>query len=823
MFPSIKARIHRASQRKASNRLLSTAIGVLADAEELIQLDDVEFRRFASDTKAKGGATLIHSLSLAVVAAQRALGLSAYPVQVAGALALSQRAVAEMQTGEGKTLTLALAAAARALQGHTVSIATVNDYLAGRDAEKLHSFYSSLGLSVGHARSGMSRDEKRVAYAADVTYATAQELGFDYLRDHLVGSLQDIVQGPLDVLLVDEADSILIDEAGTPLILTGEASDEVALPARLASLGPHLTADEHYVVDRQTMRVDITDAGYDEIEVWLRAQGVLEAHQSLHDPENLLVAHAVSMAITAHAVYRPDIEYLVKDGQIVIVDENTGRALPGRRWADGLHQAVEAKEGLPVLAEAPTLASITYQGFLKLFDHLAGVTGTADSARDELASQYGLDVAVIPTHRPVQRVDEEDLVYRTARLRDEAVVAEVIAAHNHKQPVLLGTDSVEASEALAETLRTHGLKVKVLNARHHSQEANVIAEAGRPGAITIATQMAGRGTDIILGGNLQAALAGAPHENRHEAIAQRWGDDRKLVHEAGGLYVIGLSRSPSRRVDRQLRGRSGRQGDPGRSRFFLSLEDEFVRTFAGDHLDAVMERLEVGDEGLEGRALTRIVRQAQLKREQIDQEAREALMKYDHVVATQRQHIYLLREMYMKELERVDAAHQRDAIVDQTLLTAAEDIASRHVGYDEQGLQHVDLDGLISDIGKRWNLAVTRELFAHVQDTPDEVHALLTKLARQYYAHRKTFIDERVLSRFETVSVIEGVDKAWQAQQKRLEKLREGIHLRAYANEVPQLAFQREAGRMFEHVLTEAQAYAADVLLGAHIPNKAPF
>lgn len=822
MFSSIKAWTHQSTQRKISNRLLSTALGVLADAEVLSQLNDGELRESASETKTRGGAALIHCLALAVEGAHRALGLSAYPVQVAGALALSKRAVAEMQTGEGKTLTLALAAAARALQGHSVTIATVNDYLAGRDASYLREFYAGLGLTVGHASASMGSAEKKAAYHADVTYATAQELGFDYLRDHLVGSLQDLVQGPLDVLLVDEADSVLIDEAGTPLILTGEARDEVALPTRLASLPPFLTLDEHYSIDRQTMRVDITDAGYDQMEAWLRSQGLLEEHESLHDPENLLVAHAVSMALTAHAVYRRDIEYLVKDEQIVIVDENTGRALAGRRWADGLHQAVEAKEGLAVRAEAPTLASITYQSFLKLFDHLAGVTGTAESVREELASQYGLDVNVISTHRPVQRVDEEDLVYRTARSRDEAVVVEVIGAHNRKQPVLLGTESVEASEALAETLRSHGLKVNVLNARHHAEEAQIIAEAGRPGAITIATQMAGRGTDIILGGNLEAALAGAPAENRHEAITQRWEDDRALVMEAGGLYVIGMSRASSRRIDRQLRGRTGRQGDPGRSRFFLSLEDEIVRTFAGEHLDAVMERLEVGDEGLEGRALTRIVRQAQSMREQIDQEARESLMKYDDVVANQRQHIYLLREMYLKELERDDAEHQRDAIVDQALVTAAEDLAARHIAQDDQGVHRADLAGLVSDIGKRWNLAVTEDLFSNVSDDPEEIGKLLNRMVKQYYAHRKTFIDERVQGKFETVSIVEGVDKAWQAQQKRLETLREGINLRSYANEVPQLAFQREAGQMFEHVLNEAQAYAADVLLGAHIPNKAP-
>jgi len=827
MFGTLTTTLRNVRNRRHASKLLKEAENVRSRASALEVLDNPGLLSAARSQMGQAAADANDCLALAIEAARRSLGLTAFEVQIAGALVLNCRAIAEMQTGEGKSLTAAIAAAARALAGQKVHVATVNDYLAGRDAAKLRPLFEMLGLTVGHAAAGISSIEKKTAYKCNVVYATAQELAFDYLRDNLVGSKQERVQAGLECLIVDEADSILLDEACTPLILSGEPQKDDGLYARLISLVHLLCEGEHYIVDRKNMHVDITENGYDLIEKWLLDVGLLASDRdSLHDVENLGLAHSVISSVAAHTLYRRDIEYLVEGGKVVIIDEHTGRAMKGRRWSDGIHQAIEAKEGLEVRAEAPTLASISYQGFVRLYQHLSGLTGTAVSERDELASVYQLDAEAIPTHRPIQRIDDHDRVFRTGAARDQALVKEVMDAHARRQPVLLGTDSVESSEALAESLRKHGIKPAVLNARNHAMEADIIAEAGRPGAVTIATQMAGRGTDILLGGNLQAAIDSCPGEDRLAAVRERWEDDYQEVLDAGGLYVIGTCRAPSRRVDRQLRGRAGRQGDPGRSCFFLSIEDDFVRTFAGEKLDQLMVRFEVtDDEALEGKMMDRIIKQAQSTREEIDRSMRQELIKFDDVLANQRAAVYAVRNEWLEGLEGENTAENRSGLVQRAIEAAAIDMSEKHgsaqVACSAEKLTRWRPDALISDIAARWNLQLAPAMFERFEDDPSGLPDFLLALATSYYAHRQQIIDPRVIDRFERVSLLEGLDRSWQEHQKRLSILRDGINLRSYANQNPRYAFQIEAGKLFALVFDDSLLLSAQTLLGAYIPTKA--
>jgi preprotein translocase subunit SecA len=820
MFAPLRRKIRESRSHNASKKLLQDAAQVRGVATVLSELDDEALlgkARSLTDQDADATARL----AVAVEAARRALGLSAYDVQIAGAMVLNRRAVAEMQTGEGKTLTAAIGAAAKALAGYKVHVATVNDYLAGRDADTMRPLFERIGLTVGHAGANTSPEHKRAAYQCDIVYATAQELAFDYLRDHLVGSRQECVQDGLEALIVDEADSILIDEAGTPLILSGTPETDGGLYQRLIPLVEQLTEGEHYHLDAKDKYVDVTDEGSDLIEAWLKAQGLLAQETDLHDSRGLFLVHAVNSSIAAHALYRRDIEYMVRDGEILIIDEHTGRALVGRRWADGLHQAVEAKEGLEVRAEAPTLASITYQGFMHLYHHLCGLTGTAQSEREEFREQYQLEVEVIPTHRPVQRVDDHDRVYLSDADRNAAIIAEVKEAHERGQPVLLGTSSVEASEALALALEEAGITAAILNARHHASEAAIIAEAGRPGAVTIATQMAGRGTDILLGGNLENALRRAPDPNRHEAMRERWEHDYAEVVAAGGLYVIGTTRAPSRRVDQQLRGRAGRQGDPGRSCFFLSLEDDFVKLYAGEKLAGLMERLEVqGDEALEGKMMDRIIRQAQQARELVDREARRELMKFDYVLGEQRAAVYARREQWLACLEGEAGEAERDVLVQRAIKAGVDEMVQKHVPAEPLAVRRWDSASLRADIARCWNVGLQEDFFKAFETKPEGVSDFLHGFAKAYYEHRKGVIRPEVLPMFEQISLLEGLDKAWQEQQRRLTMLRDGIHLRSFANENPRHAFQREAGELFGNLFEHGYGISANVLLGARIPAR---
>jgi preprotein translocase subunit SecA len=582
-----------------------------------------------------------------------------------------------------------------------------------------------------------------------------------------------------------------------------------------------LQEEKHFVLDRKDLFVDINEAGFDLVEKVLRERDLIGPNQTLHQSQNLALAHSVNCSLAAITLYRKNIEYMVRDSEIIIVDEHTGRALKGRRWSDGLHQAIEAKEGLEVKADPPQLASITYQSFFALYNHLCGLTGTARSERDEFARQYGLKVAVIPTHSPLIRNDEHDVVYATSHERDCAVVEEVLFARKNKQPVLIGTSSVEASESLADSLKQAGVEPEILNAKNHEREAEIIADAGRPGAVTIATQMAGRGTDILLGGNLDAALARCSDISRYQAIRDRWADDQEAVREAGGLYVIGTTRAPSRRVDRQLRGRAGRQGDPGVSRFFISFEDEFIRTFAGEKLDGIASRFDISQgEALEGKMIDRIIFHAQATRENIDRSVRQQLVKFDSVISNQRAVIYKVRDEWLEALESQEMSDSRDGLIEKSIESAVSAICSRHLPEDPLLTQYVDTAPIVDDIAKKWSLALAPDFFKKFEKEPEKLYGYMLAMAKAYYEHRKSHIRQEVIPVFERVTLLEGLDRAWQEQQRRLDALKDGINLRSFANENPTMAFQKEASTMFESIFDEANEISGRILLGANIPGK---
>lgn len=812
MFNKVKKRLKARARRQEISHLELVVEGVRASLDNL-SFDD--------------GITSIHAdkkpappskcLALACAAAMRGLGLHAYDVQLAGAVALLEGTVAEMQTGEGKTLVAAMAAAALALQGKHVHVATVNDYLAARDAQTMMPLFEALGLTVAHVASDMPPLEKQQAYRSNVVYATAQELAFDYLRDHLAGSADQQVHDRLDCLIVDEADSILIDEAGTPLILSGPPDNSSEIYEWLASLAGALVPQVHFNLDEKHRALDLTEDGFDTFDAWLRERDALPDHVSLHDGKALFLVHALTASLTAHHLYQRDVDYIVQNDSVQIVDPHTGRVLIGRRWSDGIHQAIEAKEGLKVHAESPTLASITYQAYVQHYQHLAGLTGTAASEAEELKAQYGLSVYSIPTHRPVVRVDEHDRVYLTDAARNHAIIEEVISAHASGQPVLIGTDSVESSEQFAAMLKQHSLSVEVLNARQHQEEAKIIADAGRPGAITIATQMAGRGTDILLGGNLQAALRHASCDTQKAQLKADWEASYQRVVNAGGLYVIGTTRAASRRIDRQLRGRAGRQGDPGQSCFYLSLEDDFVRRFAGEKLEGIMERMDVEEnQALEGKMMDRIIQQAQGARERMGHDARRELMMFDHVYSQQRNVVYDIRNQWLSNLDGETGEKARCDLIEKAVQSAAVDLMSEYLSDD---FLSVDDTALIAAIARQWKVALKEDFFADVSHDAKAVKTRLTTFALDYYRFRRDEISPDVRHQFELATLLEGLDKTWQEHQRQLDTLKEGIHLRRFANENPRIAFQREAVERFNTLFDNASVRSGHLVLGVRLPS----
>ncbi len=739
-------------------------------------------------------------------ASRRVLNMRHFDVQLIGGMVLHGGKIAEMKTGEGKTLVATLAAYLNALPGRGVHVVTVNDYLARRDSEWMGRIYSFLGLSVGCIVSNLSTEERRAAYAADITYGTNNEFGFDYLRDNMAFSLDQRVQRDKFFAIVDEVDSILIDEARTPLIISGPTEDRSDLYQKINVLIPKLTKQEKehgpgdYSVDEKARQVYLTEEGHEHIERLLVQNGLIQAHESLYDAVNIRLMHYIGAALRAHALFQRDVDYIVRDGQIIIVDEFTGRAMPGRRWSEGLHQAVEAKENVPVQNENQTLASITFQNYFRLYEKLSGMTGTADTEAPEFHQIYNLEVVCIPPNKPMIRKDRGDLVYLTVREKYHAIIEDIRDCARRGQPVLVGTTSIENSEVIASLLRKEKISHQVLNAKHHEQEAHIVAQAGKPGAVTIATNMAGRGTDIVLGGSLEEDTARLD-PNDHAALAQtkaEWELRHRQVVEAGGLHVIGSERHESRRIDNQLRGRSGRQGDPGSSRFYLSLEDPLMRIFASERVAVLMQKLGMQEgEAIEHPWVTRAIENAQRKVEARNFDIRKQLLEYDNVANDQRKVIYHMRDQLMKTED-----------ISETITAARADVI------DQLFAQYIPLHTL----EEQWNVkgleeALERDLGARLpvqqwldEDTRlDETHLRL-KIADRLetaYQEKVTAIGAKVMRHFEKTVMLQVLDNAWKEHLAAMDHLRQGIHLRGYAQKDPKQEYKREAFEMFTNMLDE--------------------
>jgi preprotein translocase subunit SecA len=739
-------------------------------------------------------------------ASQRTLGLRHYDVQLVGGMVLHEGRVAEMKTGEGKTLMATLAVYLNALAGEGVHVVTVNDYLARRDAEWMRPLYSFLGMKVGAVVPAQSPEEKREAYSADITYATNNELGFDYLRDNMAFAAGERYQRKPFYAIVDEVDSILIDEARTPLIISGPTEDNPALYHKIDRIAPGLKRQEEedgegdFHVDEKAKQVHLSEAGMAHIEEIMVREGLLKEDESLYDSHNLGLLHHINAALRAHHLFQREVDYIVRDNQVVIVDEFTGRTLAGRRWSDGLHQAVEAKEGVPIQKESQTLASITFQNYFRLYDKLAGMTGTADTEAYELQTIYGLEVVVIPTHRPLLRKDMGDLVYLTAQEKYDAIIEDIKDCHERGQPTLVGTTSIEVSELLSKQLKQHKIPHEVLNAKQHEREATIVAKAGMPGAATIATNMAGRGTDIVLGGNLEADLEALGENASEMEIAQakkEWQKRHDEVLEAGGLHIIGTERHESRRIDNQLRGRSGRQGDPGSSRFYLSLQDSLMRIFASDRMQGLMHKLGMKEgEAIEHPWVSRAIENAQRKVESHNFDIRKNLLEYDDVANEQRKVIYVQRNDLMEASEIEEAvAGIREDVLDRFI--------SRYVppqSIDDQW----DVSGLEHALQDEFGLHQPVAEWLKSDDVDEEVlRTRIHEALDQFMREREVLMGHEQMRELEKRIMLYVMDTRWKEHLGRMDYLRKGIQLRAYGNKQPKQEFKKESFAMFEQLLED--------------------
>ncbi|WP_225770147.1 preprotein translocase subunit SecA [Inquilinus sp. Marseille-Q2685] len=746
-------------------------------------------------------------------AAKRVLGQRHYDVQLVGGLVLHQGKIAEMKTGEGKTLVATLAVYLNALTGKGVHVVTVNDYLAQRDSGWMGRIYNFLGLSVGCIVHGLDDSERRAAYAADITYGTNNEFGFDYLRDNMKFRLEDMVQRPFNFAIVDEVDSILIDEARTPLIISGPAQDSSEMYMRVDRLIPSLVAVEDYEHDEKQKTVALTEAGQEKIERLLIENGLLQG-DNLYDIHNVNVVHHVNQALRAHVMFQLDRDYIVKDGKVVIIDEFTGRMMEGRRYSEGLHQAIEAKERVEIQRENQTLASITFQNYFRLYPKLAGMTGTAQTEAAEFGEIYNLEVVEIPTNVPVKRKDEDDEVYRTVREKYDAIVTLIRECNARQQPVLVGTVSIEKSETLSALLQREKIPHNVLNARFHEQEAYIVAQAGRPGAVTIATNMAGRGTDIQLGGNVEMRvaleLAGiddpAERERREAEIRAEVARNKEIVLQAGGLYVVGTERHESRRIDNQLRGRSGRQGDPGGSKFFLSLEDDLMRIFASERLDGILRRFGLKEgEAIIHPWINRALEKAQEKVEARNFDIRKNLLRFDNVMNDQRKVIYEQRREIM-QAEEVGAmvADMRQEVVAAMVARAIPENSYAEKwnidGLHEEVLRIFGLDLPIKEWGKEEGIA-DREIEERIQQAVD------AKMAAKVEAY-----GPEIMQMAEKSLLLQILDQSWKDHLLTLDHLRQGINLRAYAQRDPLREYQAEAFNLFEEMLAGLRENVTQVL-----------
>jgi len=801
---------------------LEPALQALSDAE----LSD-KTRQFREQIAA--GKTIDDLLpeAFAVVreASRRTLGLRHFDVQLIGGMVLNDGKISEMRTGEGKTLVATLAVYLNALPGEGVHVVTVNEYLASRDAEWMAPIYRFLGMTVGVVRAGQSAEEKRAAYAADITYSTNNELGFDYLRDNLAFRLEDRMQRTLAYAIVDEVDSILIDEARTPLIISGPAEESTELYLKINELVPKLEAqageeaDGDYWADEKGKQVHLSDRGHERVEEMFTKAGLLLEGQSLYDPSNIRLMHHLNAALRAHALYRRDVEYIVRNGEVIIVDEFTGRTMPGRRWSDGLHQAIEAKEGVRVREENQTVASITFQNYFRMYGKLAGMTGTADTEAYEFQQIYGLEVVVVPTHRPMVRKDAPDFVYLTQKDKFEAIIEDIQDCVKRRQPVLVGTTSVETSEFLSDLLRKRQIAHEVLNAKQHEREAQVVAQAGQPGAVTIATNMAGRGTDIVLGGNLKSELAalGEVDAATIEAAKAEWQRRHEEVLAAGGLHIIGTERHESRRIDNQLRGRSGRQGDPGSSRFYLSLEDNLMRIF-GDPEKTKRWLTAAGmkaGEVIESPMLSRQIERAQRKVEAYNFDLRKNLLEYDDVANDQRKVIYQQRTEIMGADDMSDAISGiRVEVVNQLI----DQYVPRESTEDDW-----NLDGLAEAIARDFQVQVDPKAWLAADHDIAEagVRERVVAAVEEDYRRKAEQVGPLVMSHLEKAVMLQELDKHWREHLAAMDYLRQGIHLRAYAQKNPKQEYKREAFEMFGTLLDRIKHDAISLLSRLQVRTEA--
>ncbi len=806
------------------------AINALEPTMQALSMDELALKTVEFRQRLAAGAQLddllVEAFAVCREASRRVLGMRHFDVQLIGGMVLHQGKISEMRTGEGKTLVATLAAYLNALSGKGVHVVTVNDYLARRDAESMGRLYNALGLTVGVVVPGMDTSAKRDAYNCDITYATNNELGFDYLRDNMVFSLDELMQRPLNFAIVDEVDSILIDEARTPLIISGPAADSSELYHAINGMIPEFKrqlrdepkdgeeplSDEErgdFTVDEKQKQVFLTEQGHEKAEELLRQIGLLPEGESLYDAKNIMLVHHVGAALRAHAIYRRNVEYIVRDQQVVIVDEFTGRTLTGRRWSEGLHQAIEAKEGVPIQPENQTLASITFQNYFRLYQKLAGMTGTADTEAPEFHQIYNLEVVIVPTNKPVARIDHGDLVYLTAEEKYEAILRDVQDCQRRGQPVLVGTASIDVSELLSERFKKAGIKHNVLNAKQHEREAEIIADAGRPGAVTIATNMAGRGTDIVLGGNLDMELHGLGHidADTEAKVRAAWQQRHDEVLAAGGLHVVGSERHESRRIDNQLRGRSGRQGDPGSTRFYLSLEDNLMRIFASDRVSGLMKKLGMQPgEAIEHPWVSKAIENAQRKVEGHNFGIRKNLLEYDDVANDQRKVVYSQRRQLM-ETDDVSAAIS--AMRDEVL-------AASFARFVPPGsLDEVwDIAGLEAHLAEEF--ALTMPVAQWLDDDADlHEQTLLQRIqqeAAKDYAAKEALVGAEGMRRFEKSVMLQVLDHVWKEHLAAMDYLRQGIGLRGYAQKNPTQEYKREAFEMFTAMLDKMQRDVVQVL-----------
>jgi preprotein translocase subunit SecA len=815
-----------------------TADRINAMEPEFEQLGDDALRAKTQEFKDRiaQGASLDDLLpeAFAVVreASKRVMKMRHFDVQLLGGMALHNSKIAEMGTGEGKTLTATLPVYLNALTGKGVHVVTVNDYLANRDAQWMGRLYGYLGLSVGVNLPNMSREEKQAAYRADITYGTNNEFGFDYLRDNMVYEVADRVQRGLNYAIVDEVDSILIDEARTPLIISGQAEDHTDLYIAMDKVVPLLFKQEgeadprtgegiikpgDFTVDEKSHQVFLTEQGHENAERILFNLGLIPEGATLYDPANITLVHHLYAALRANHLYHRDQHYVVQDGEVVIVDEFTGRLMSGRRWSDGLHQAVEAKEGVAIQAENQTLASITFQNYFRLYNRLAGMTGTADTEAYEFQEIYGLETVVVPQNKPLRREDQLDRVYKTTREKYEAAIKDIRECYQRGQPVLVGTTSIENSEIIDELLKKEDLPHQVLNAKQHAREAEIVAQAGRPKMITIATNMAGRGTDIVLGGNVEKAVEAVEADESMDAagkqqkfveLRDQWKRDHEFVVGQGGLRIIATERHESRRIDNQLRGRSGRQGDPGSSRFYLSLDDPLMRIFAGDRVKAIMDRLKMPDgEAIEAGIVTRSIESAQRKVEARNFDIRKQLLEYDDVSNDQRKVIYQQRNDILdaKDLSAQIASLRQGCFTD---------LVHQYVP-QESVEEQWDIPGLEKALADEWGMTVNlqQEVQSASSITDDDILEIVLKAANEAFDAKVQQVGPDNFTQFERVVLLQSIDTHWREHLSALDYLRQGIHLRGYAQKQPKQEYKREAFELFGQLLDSVKNEVTRILM----------